>query len=171
MRVGCSILFYGKLFYLWKESSNSILIFDIVFIILFDYYYFVHSIHTNRHAFAIKIINWDKMIHQITWSEVLKLWNSIFRNHIISKLSIDKKYPTFQKYHQIGKEFSKFSFEPINKIKDKSFKDEFFLNRSRGIIHETNNTTCHYYWNIIFKIRWKKGGSRLFKMWCNAILV
>lgn len=155
-------------FILWKENSNSILIFDIVFIILFDYYYFIHSIHPNRYAFVINIINWAKMVHQIIWSEVLKLWNSIFRNHIISKLSIDEKYPTFQKYYQIGKEFSKFSFEPINKTKDESF-----LSKSKSRNHPRNeqNNFYLYYWNIIFKIGWKKGGSRLFKMWCNAILV
>lgn len=133
MRVGCSILFYGKLFYLWKESSNSILIFDIVFIILFDYYYFIHSIHSNRYAFVIKIINWTKMVHQIIWSEVLKLWNSIL-GIILSQDSVYQSTKSIQLFKNIIKLVKNFpNFHSINKIKDESF-----LPKSKSRNHPRN---------------------------------
>lgn len=92
----------------------------------------------------------------------MKLWNFIISGIILSQDSIFKsyniilassyqsikKYPTFQKYSS-GKEFSKFSFESINKIKDFLPKSK---SRNRPWNEQNSLPLLPYYWNIIFKM-------------------
>lgn len=91
--------------------------------------------------------------------EIMKFHN--FWNHLIPRFYLQivqyypsflyqsiKKYPTFQIYSN-GKEFSKFSFESINKIKDFLPKSK---SRNRPWNEQNSLPLLPYYWNIIFKM-------------------